>query len=425
MSPVRRGSVWYETRRVGRLRADERGRLRFAYDAEWLRDGFPVSLTLPLAPGESEVDAHHFFEGLLPEGRARRRLCRQHRLEESDDAGLLFAIGEDCAGALAVLPDGREPDDSPGEALAVSPEGLAQIVRSQGQSLPTPEGRQRFSLAGAQDKVPVLVEGESMWLPDRAHPSSHILKPETMRKVCFAEHAAAELARRLGLPAVTSEYRELDDEAWTPYLLIERFDRRRDDGGVLHRLHQEDVAQALGYTSDAKYEEHGGPSLGAVAKLLRRCSANPIDDIRHLRDWQLFNYLVGNSDGHAKNLALLYQPDNPVPALAPFYDLVCIELLNRIGAGAYDRAMAFFVGDHAEPERITRADWEALARAIDVPPRKLLERLREMAESLPDHARATREAFAARFGDNQVYDRFEEAVGDRCRWTLGSVFGRG
>ena len=421
----RSGHVWYEARRVGALRADERGRLRFRYDPEWLERGFPVSITLPLSAGTAEVDAHPFFEGLLPEGGARRRLVRRHRLEEQDDAGLLFAIGEDCAGALSILPEDETPTGATDPPVVLSAQDLSLIVQSHGEALPLPPGRRRrVSLAGAQDKVPVLLDDGAMCLPDRQHPSSHILKLETIRKVCVAEMLGSSLAARMGLDVVAIEYRELDVDA-TPYLFIERYDRRRDDEGELHRLHQEDAAQALGRTSDAKYEEDGGPSLGDVAELIRRHTVDPIDGIHRLRDWHLFNYLAGNSDGHAKNLSLLYASESPIPVLAPFYDLVCIEMLNRIGAGTYDRSMAFRVGDHTEPERITQDDWRSLAASIGVPARTLLARLEEMAERMPAEARATREQFAARHGDNQVYDRFEEAVRDRCSWTLRSVFGRG
>ena len=135
MTP-RRGHVWFETRRVGALRADEHGRLRFGYDPQWLEHGFPVSITLPLSAGAAEVDAHPFFEGLLPEGGARRRLARQHRLDEHDDAGLLFAIGEDCAGALAILPDGEMPTEATHPPVPLSEQDLSMIVQSHGEALP-------------------------------------------------------------------------------------------------------------------------------------------------------------------------------------------------------------------------------------------------------------------------------------------------
>ena len=82
----RRGSVWYGSRRVGRLDEDRPGRLRFAYDADWLSDGgFAVSLSLPREVGTAGQEATGYFEGLLPEGAVRQRIAR--RFGVAPDAG--------------------------------------------------------------------------------------------------------------------------------------------------------------------------------------------------------------------------------------------------------------------------------------------------------------------------------------------------
>jgi serine/threonine-protein kinase HipA len=39
-----------------------------------------------------------FFEGLLPEGEARRMIAYDYSLDERDTFGLLVALGRDCAG---------------------------------------------------------------------------------------------------------------------------------------------------------------------------------------------------------------------------------------------------------------------------------------------------------------------------------------
>lgn len=416
----RRGSVWFETTRVGRLIEGDRGSIRFTYDEAWLRSGFGISLSVPLSYGE--LDAHEFFAGLLPEGLARERVCRRYKLPDDDDLGLLLAIGRDCAGALAVFPDDEAPPrDEP--SVPVTEDDLVNLVESHGQALPAAAERPRFSLAGAQNKLAVRIDDTGTWLPNWRQPSSHILKFETTKWVCFAEFAAGQLARGLGLCVPEARFFRRGDPP-TPYLRIPRFDREVDATGALRRLHQEDMTQALGISRLLKYQEHGGPSLGQIATLVRRHSSQPIVDIAALRDWQVLNYLIGNSDAHAKNLALLYDRVGMVPKLAPFYDLVCIEYLNRLGMH-FDRKLAFFVGANNEPERITREDWEAHAKAIGVPASPLLERLREIATALPELAASVRSDFATEFGDNPVLDRFEESIRDRSNWTLRSVFGRG
>jgi len=418
----RYGAVWHDERRIGALREDENRVLRFTYDGAWLDgDGFPVSIHLPLSLAAREVDAHNFFAGLLPEGGTRQRICREQGVAPEDDAGLLFAIGEDCAGALSVLPAGVEPDARPTPPATLTQTVLDRLVGSpdEGAAILTRE-RQRFSLAGTQEKQSVIFDGESYALPDRANPSSHLLKFETVRWVCVSEYIANDMARRVGLPVAGTEFLRTTADG-VPYLRIERYDRARDADGRLRRLHQEDVLQALGLSAALKYQRHGGPSIGDVAELLRAHAARPAEALASLRDWQILNCLIGNWDGHGKNLALLYAPGHAVPTLAPFYDLISIEFLNLLRPGTWSRDMAFFIGEHDEPERISRSDWLAFARELGMPPRRLLVRVEEMATGLPGVARATREAFAQAHADAQAYDQLEEAVRRRCRWTLESL----
>ncbi len=419
----RRGAVWHHDRLVGSLREDAERVLRFTYAGTWLDgEGFPVSVHLPLSLGDREVDAHAFFVGLLPERGARQRICRQRGVAFEDDAGLLFAVGEDCAGALSVLPAGVEPDVQPARPEPLTHAQIDGLVRSRGEEAAIVLGeRQRFSLAGTQEKQPVIFDGESYALPDRANPSSHLLKFETVRWVCVAECLTNEIARRVGLPVVDTEFLHAEADDGVPFLRIERYDRARDADGRLMRLHQEDLLQALGLSAAIKYQRDGGPSIGEVAELLRTHTARPVEALALLRDWQIFNCLVGNWDGHAKNLALLYAPGEAVARLAPFYDLISIESLNLPRPGTWARDMAFFIGERDAPEQIRRPDWLTFARHLRMPPRRLLGRVEEMATRMPAVARAAREAFATVHGGAPACERLDEAVRRRCRWTLESL----
>ena len=421
----RRGAVWHHDRQVGALREDAERVLRFRYADTWLDgEGFPVSVRLPLSLGGREVDAHAFFAGLLPEGGARQRVCRQRGIAFEDDAGLLFAIGEDCAGALSVLPAGVEPDARPAPPAPLTQAQIDSLVRSRGEEAAAViGGRQRFSLAGTQEKQPVIFDGESHALPDRANPSSHLLKFETVRWVCVAEWLTNDIARRVGLPVVATEFLRAETDDGMPFLRIERYDRARAADGRLTRLHQEDLLQALGLSAAIKYQRDGGPSIGEVAALLRAHTARPVEALARLRDWQIFNCLVGNWDGHAKNLALSYAPGEAVARLAPFYDLISIECLNLLRPGTWSRDMAFFIGERDVPERIRRSDWLTFARHLGMPPKRLLGRVEALATRLPAVARAAGEAFAAAHGGAPACERLDEAVRRRCLWTLESLRG--
>ena len=51
---------------------------------------------------------------------------------------------------------------------------------------------------------------------------------------------------------------------------------------------------------------------------LRALDGLPAEDSLALVDWQIFNFLAGNSDGHAKNLSILYSKDNPLRRVEQF-----------------------------------------------------------------------------------------------------------
>ena len=279
---------------------------------------------------------------------------------EKDDMGLLLRIGADCAGALSVLPDGMTPAEAAEPIRALTEDDIRSLVHFAGWPLPVPV---RFALAGAQHKLAVIHGGDGKYAPPGyLRPSGHILKFETMNQVCFAEHIATVIAGEAGLPVVKTDYLQAEyRDRTTPYLRMARYDRAQDEAGNVSLLHQEDMLQALRLHPMYKYQSQNGPSIRIIAELLRAEVMSPERDLASLADWQILNYLLGNWDGHAKNLSLLYQPGREAPVLAPFYDIVSIEYLNVALRAQFDRSMAFAVGESHTPERITRADWEKMA----------------------------------------------------------------
>ncbi|OFZ96260.1 MAG: hypothetical protein A2Z44_00185 [Betaproteobacteria bacterium RBG_19FT_COMBO_58_11] len=287
---------------------------------------------------------------------------------------------------------------------------LADLVARRGQiyaAWPTDE-RPRLSLAGAQDKCPVLVRDDHYFLPQLEAPSSHILKFELAdyRHLPAYETFTTQLAAAIGLPVVDIALRTVGR---TRYAQIARYDRVWDERGEVQRLHQEDFCQALGYGHEKKYQEHGGPSFAQCYRLVQEASSEPAIDVQHLLRWQIFNVLAGNSDGHAKNLSLLHLPDDAT-RLAPFYDLVCTRAIERI-----DYHLAFDVGGERNPSVITSAHWEALAKACDVRPQFLGNLVRETAAALQERLGPVREAFEARYGAYPALQRIEKVVTTQCR----------
>jgi serine/threonine-protein kinase HipA len=405
-------NVWNEQRLVGYLWRNSFGQIGFRYDSEWIAGGgFAVSRTLPLGAGDAKAEAgvaHRFFANLLPEGGVRERIVRDLGVPNTD-FDLLRAIGGECAGALSILPVERQPS---GERhyRRLTDEELAKLAARHGQFYTAwpAEERPRLSLAGAQDKCPILFQDERYFLPQREAPSSHILKFELAdyRHLPAYETFTTQLARAVGLPVVDIELRSIKR---LRYALIARYDRVRDDQGEWRRWHQEDFCQAMGYGYEQKYQSSGGPSFAQCYHLVQDACSEPTIDMQNLLRWQIFNVLAGNSDGHAKNLSLLHLL-NGETRLAPFYDLICTRAIARI-----DSHLAFDVGGERNPGLIARPHWQALARQCDVQPRFVWRLVEEMATRLLESVVSLKVAFEERSGAYPALQRIERMVIRQCQ----------
>jgi serine/threonine-protein kinase HipA len=317
-------------KRVGVLDNDGQ-RLVFRYDDSWLADAgaLPLSRQLPLQADPFEGQrVNVFFGGLLPEADARDQIARNLGISANNDFAMLERIGGECAGAIALVPEEMEGRASSDSGVRWLSEGEVIEIMDQLPHRPLLAGEQglRLSLAGAQVKLPVVIDSTSggatrLALPLGDTPSTHIIKPEPLRFPGLAENEAwcMALARRIGLDAA---------EAWAERignvqcLISKRYDRVQGASGeIVRRLHQEDFCQALGYPSSRKYQQEGGPSLRECFQMIRDWSTTPVLDIRHMLDAVIFAAVTGNADAHGKNHSFLYAQDTR--RMAPLYDQVC------------------------------------------------------------------------------------------------------
>jgi serine/threonine-protein kinase HipA len=144
-------------------------------------------------------------------------------------------------------------------------------------------------------------------------------------------------------------------------VVVTRYDRIKDENNQLRRLHQNDICQLLSIPSGKKYEAEGGPSLQLCFKAVLERSVRPAVDKKRLIEWVVFNVLVGNMDGHAKNLSLMIMGDRT--RLAPFYDMLCTVVYPSLS-----QKFAFKIGGENRPKWIMLRHWERFAIEIDTKP---------------------------------------------------------
>jgi len=349
-------NVWLNGRLVGTLRRAASGAIDFQYDPSWLawEHGFPISLSLPLREDRYIGDpVIAVFDNLLPDSdEIRRRVAAEFHADGIDAYSLLAAIGRECIGALQFLPDGTQP--GPVGAVAGDPIDDGDIARRLSSLETAPLGLIededfRISLAGMQEKMALLYWNDAWYVPHGSTPTTHILKPQIGRRGDIDlsqsvenEHFCMRLLRALDMAAALTH---ITDFAGQRALVVERFDRRWTKDNRLLRLPQEDCCQALSVPPTRKYESDGGPGIVEILELLKG-SDDPERDRSLFMKAQIAYWLMGATDGHAKNFSVFLYPGGGFRA-APLCDVMSTQPL--LAAGQLRRnqmRLAMSVGDN-------------------------------------------------------------------------------
>jgi serine/threonine-protein kinase HipA len=401
--------VYLLEQKVGRLWLDKKRRFVFQYDGVWIRQqgAVPLSVRLPLqAEPYPDDSARPFFSNLLPEADIKRIISERLRISTSNDFAMLNHIGGECAGAVSMLPSGETPTAKPGYR-ELNEEELHKVIADLFRR-PLMAGVEgvRLSLAGAQNKLPVYMEGNRIFIASGNAPSSHILKPpiKDLEDTASNEAFCMTLAQKMGLPVPTAEIRQGLDRLF----VISRYDRIREKDSRLVRLHQEDFCQALGFLPEQKYESEGGPALPKCFNLLQEVSIRPAADRLALLHWVIFNFLIGNADAHAKNFALLFTQKGP--CLAPFYDLICTRVYPDL-----TEKHAMKIGGENRPSWIHQRHWERFADAVAIKPNLVLKTLQVMAASVMPQAQQLAEAFQKTYGALPIIQKILAVIEKRAK----------
>jgi serine/threonine-protein kinase HipA len=406
--------VWLFADRVGTLALVD-GRLNFCYAPGWLSlpNAVALSVSLPLqAEPFDDRKTRPFFAGLLPEGQMRRLIAQQFQVSGQNDFALLDRIGGECAGAVTFLEPGQAlPASTHSDDVQWLSDEEVVAILDELPSRPMLAGKDglRLSLAGAQDKLPVVFDGARIGLPRNGIPSSHILKPaiHAVEDSVTNEGFCLALAEALQLKPAKSEIHSVGDR---PFLLIERYDRVADAQGHWQRLHQEDFCQALGIAPEMKYQNEGGPDLSQCFDLVRRVTRPSAPQILRLLDYVIFNALIGNHDAHAKNFSLLYSGKT---VLAPFYDTLSTAVYPTLTP-----KMAMKIGNKYKFSEVQARHWDRFAEDVGLSRAQTKRRVVELAKSLPATARKLQSDAGHSFAGNAVVERIIALIEQRCALTI-------
>jgi serine/threonine-protein kinase HipA len=260
------------------------------------------------------------------------------------------------------------------------------------------------SLPGVVTKFSAIKDGRRYVVKRHGKPGAYILKLPSTRHPDLVDNELTgyRLAGALGLDCaevtrVSRQDAELPESiAFSHVLAVKRFDRATDG----RRVHMEEMAQAMQYTPREKYGRGIATDLPAMLRLLDRLSPNPAADVREMLRRVVAFILMGNTDAHLKNWALVYR-DGVAPTLSPLYDPVCVAAwFDELEPNEY-------ILNRKIDRTLSELDWPALRAIVDradVPrPARLVQLAREtvreaktkwpaILRDAPDNVRAAVEA---------------------------------
>lgn len=292
----------------------------FTYANQWLDHSHTYPLdpcNLPLIDRRFEVNNRHkvfpVFSDAGPDAWGTKILLmnqRSHpanelerllRLSGNGVGGLAFSLSRASVKPAAPLHDERYLNQLSKAAFdAVSDHPLSD----EQLQLLAPGS----SMGGARPKI-TIANREGDWLVKFS-------KPDDWINIPTVEYATMTLLKTLGLNVPDCRLYAL---AHGSAFMIKRFDRTH--AGPLHFI----SAHSLFNTDRMKEYACGSQdpcSYMALATIIRQYSAKPQLDVLEVYRRMLVNVLIGNTDDHARNHAVLYDVYTNAWRLSPVYDVL-------------------------------------------------------------------------------------------------------
>jgi len=364
--------VWAENTPVGRFDRND-DRVTFTYDDTYRT---AVSLSLPREGGWVNKAPIRFLDNLLPDNPTVREIMAQTTHAVSTDTFDLLD-GADVSGGLTFTRNEEPPAPTPATLIPADNQAIAariaRIKAGDDTRWWDPSVPVRFSLAGNQPKFSLARIGSHWFWSNAAMPSTHILKPGEPHRpgVQDVEAASMLLSRLCGVPTPQAGVESFGDQ---DTYIIERFDRRRDATGHIHRIHTEDMMQAIGDDSGHKY----GVKAKQVLAVLHR--ADPDDALSY--EWVrrlALNTSISNVDAHAKNYSIMFGSSGP--SIAPMYDVLTTTYWPDV-----DRRMPMEIGGVRVARELEPRHWRRFAKANGLDEDAVEEIARTMAWRVLEHA---------------------------------------
>ncbi|EEX2155570.1 type II toxin-antitoxin system HipA family toxin [Escherichia coli] len=288
-------------------------------------------------------------------------------------------IGRDSVGAVTLIPEDETVTRPIMAWEKLTEVRLEEVLTAYKADIPLGMIREendfRISVAGAQEKTALLRIGNDWCIPKGITPTTHIIK--------------------LPIGEIRQPNATLD-------LSHRRWNAERT---VLLRLPQEDMCQTFGLPSSVKYESDGGPGIARIMAFLMGFS-EALRDRYDFMKFQVFQWLIGATDGHAKNFSVFIQAGGSY-RLTPFYDIIsAFPVLGGTGIHISDLKLAMGLnaskGKKTAIDKIYPRHFLATAKVLRFPEVQMHEILSDFARMIPAALDNVKTSLPTDFPENVV-----------------------
>lgn len=324
MNKIKQLNVFYHERKVGALALYKKQLAAFEYDKDWIENGFPISpFSLPLEKRIFLPKIDPFgglfgvFADSLPDGWGRLLVDRLMLKNHIDPVGVgnlsrLAIVGDSGMGALSYRPDIQLNASSSVMGLDQIAEECENVLKMEYSA----DLDQLFQLGGssggARPKILTAIDNEEWIIKFPSYDDkNNVGKQEYEYSVC-AKECGIEMTETKLFPSERCE----------GYFGTKRFDRKRDSGNVMTKIHMLSVSAVL-------ETSHRIPNLDyhLLMKLTLEITKD-FSEVMKLYRLMCFNVFAHNRDDHSKNFSYLYDEQESRFILAPAYDLTYSSSLN-------------------------------------------------------------------------------------------------
>jgi len=201
----------------------------------------------------------------------------------------------------------------------------------------------------------------------------------------------------------------------TRALVVERFDRMWTREGRLLRVPQEDFCQALSIPPTQKYQSDGGPTLVDILSFLQG-SDTPLEDQAIVLKSQILFWLIGATDGHAKNFSL-YLGSGGSYRLTPLYDILTAQPsldTHQINRKQMRLAMSVGRNRHSRLDEIVGRHFLQTGAAAKLPESLVKETMQQVLDGASAALRQVEELLPEDF-PVEIHRSVRSAVDERIR----------